>query len=215
MSTKAEKLKRRRELYLLKKDKINADRRAKYAIGRQSGLNYKEARDIRGYKHKTITKKYSSIRYNEDTKKYYLYAVKAKKIDKVLTKAELRRIKRKKRYKKAIDLGYTHEEASYLRDTAEKKFNDILSKFKIQNLASREKKWYRMNSKSNYDLSIVEAVEEINLAEGYDPTSRYGWAVYYFWYLNGGDIEGWKAYVLADPFNPDSLGYRKENTFSF
>jgi len=215
MSTREEKLARRRYLYSLKADKINTDRRAKYAIGRKSGLNYKEARDIRGYETERITKTYSNIRYKKETKKYYIYVVRPKKIDKVLTKAEISNIKKKKRYKKARDLGYTPEEARYLRNTAEEKFDDILSKFKVQNLASRERKWYRMNSKSKYDQSIVDAVEEINMAEGYDPASRYGWAVYYFWYLNGGDIEGWKAYVLADPFNPDSLGYSKENTFSF
>ena len=210
MKTKAERLARRRELYALRyADKVNADRRKKYAVGKESGLSYKEARDIRGYESNRITKKYPKIRYKTDSNTYYMYKVKvkAKKIEEVLTKSQLNNIRKKDQYKRARLLGYSPKEAQYLRNVAEEKFINLTEQSTPLYLANREKRWFRMNSKSDYDDYIEEAVKAINIDKGYDPASRYGWAVYYFWYLFGGDIENWKAYVDADAFNPDALGY--------
>lgn len=211
MKTREEKLARRRELYALRADKVNLDRRRKYAIAKDSGLSYKQARDVRGLEPKNITKKYPKIIYTKESNTYYLKKTKAKKIKEVLTKSQLKNIRKKNQYNRARELGYSPKESRYLRNVAENKFLNLTEKSKPIYLPDREKRWFRMNSKSDYDESIVKAVSDINLSEGYDPTSRYGWAVYYFWYMFGGDIEGWMAYVTADPFAPDALGYEPKN----
>jgi len=205
--THEEKLKRRRERYSKRKDDLNVIRRDKYAIGRESGLSYKQARTLRGYGSEHITKQYKNIRYEEQAKIYYIYKV-PKKIDLIPIPPEKKVSKRTRRRREARELGYTPDEADYLRGVSENKWQEIISNMVVIDSAGRENRWAMMASKERYDKRIIEACEAINLEEGYDINSRYGWAVYYFWYLYGGDIEHWKSYCEPDTFNTDMLGYK-------
>lgn len=213
------RLQRRRDIYASKKDELNRIRRNKYAIATTFTSNSIEARKYRGYGLDRIQVNHPEVRFRPTTKVFYIYTKpKITYQDQPLTKAEVRRIKRVKRRREARELGYTPKEADYLRNVADSKWEDIVKKGIIVDPKGRISRWAKMSDntgRTKFSDKIEEACEAINIEAGYDPQSRYGWAVYYFWYVNGGDIEGWKGYVLADPFNPNALGYGKENIFSF
>lgn len=200
------KLKKRREKYLLKKDKINKTRREKYSIARESGLSYKEARKVREHSLENIAKTYDNIEMGtKDNVKYiyvYVYVpVDYKKVDipKVSERTRKRRLAR--------SLGYTPEEADRMRDVAEDKWDKLIEDRSI-NADKREIRWAEMASRKRFDDAIIEACEQINIEEGYDINSRYGWSVYYFWHLYGGDLNDWKDYVLPDMYVSDMLDYK-------
>ena len=202
--------KKRRERYLLVKDERNKLRREKYAVAVESGLNYKQARDFRGYGSETIVKKYKSIKYLRKGAGYiYKYYAPIKEIDykEVELPISKKVSKRTERRRLARSLGYTPDEADYLRDVAESKWKTIIDNKVIIDSQGRADRWCSMSSRDKYDKSIVDACEKINIDNGYDINSRYGWAVYYFWYLHGGEIEDWLDYVLPDAFYADMLQY--------
>ena len=209
MTKRELRLKKRRARYALRKDELNLIRRSKYAVAVKSGLNYKEARRTRGFSLEHIAEDYENIRIDvKDNVKYiYVYIpvyIEYEKIDlpqieKVSERTRKRRLAR--------SLGYTPKEADYMRDVAEEKWDRLIDNRNI-NAEARELRWAEMASRKRFDKNIIEACEAINIEEGYDINSRYGWGVYYFWHLHGGDIEDWKDYVLPDTFITDMLDYQ-------
>lgn len=206
--THEEKLLRRRERYALTASQRNKSDREKYAIAKEAGLNPKQARSMRGLGSETITVKYPAISYEKETRIFYITPkVKPKKVDLVRIE-EPKRLSRTERRRKARDLGYTPAEADYLRGVSEEKWLDIIKNKIIIDSSGRENRWAMMASRESYDQSIIDECEAINLEEGYDINSRYGWAVYYFWYIYGGEIENWKNFCMPDEFISDMLDYK-------
>ena len=203
------KLKRRRERYLLKKDNINRIRREKYLVARKSGLGYKEARKVREHSIENISETYENIRIDTRDNIRYIYVYIPVYVD--YEKVEVPKVKkvseRTKRRRLARSLGYTPEEANKMRDMASDTWDNLISDRSI-NAEAREDRWANMSSRNKFDDAIIEACEAINLEEGYEINSRYGWGVYYFWHLYGGKLEDWKEYVLPDMYYSDMLGYR-------
>lgn len=206
--THEEKLLRRRERYALTASKRNKLDREKYAIAVESGLTPTEARRVRGFGKETIVKKYPKISYSKQTKVYYITPkVKPKKEDLVrVDKPE--KLSRTEKRRKARELGYTPAEADYLRDISENKWLDIINNNIIIDSSGRENRWAMMASRESYDQSIIDECEAINIEAGYDINSRYGWSVYYFWYIYGGEIDDWKEFCMPDTFITDMLDYK-------
>ena len=192
-------------------DRLNKQRRDKYSIAKSTGLSTLESQNFRGLGVKTITNKYSNIKYKEDSKVFSIFKTRPKKIKEVIIKdiPVVKKVvsKRTERRRIARDLGYTPAEADYLREVSEDKWDDIISNMVVVDSSGRENRWAMMASKDRYDNNIIESCEAINIEEGYDINSRYGWAVYYFWYLHGGELDHWKSYCKPDIFNTDILGY--------
>ena len=193
----------------------NRLRRERYATVKKATGSYKLAQKARDHGVKTILQEFTNIRIKKDTGKIYVYyekkIFKPKEVVRPLTKREFLNKQKRDRHKKARDLNYTPEEAKYLRGVSQKKFDEITRNKSIINNKGREDRWSKMSRRSKYDASIIEACEAINLEAGYDIDSRYGWAVYYFYYVNGGDLESWKEYVEQDPFVLQAVIYIKEN----
>ena len=170
-----------------------------------------------------IAKLSPKIKVNETKRTVYIYVPVKRVIKKepVLTKKQLKNVKKQSRYKQLRDLNYTPEEAQKLRGVSDKKFKDILEKRTIFDKSGRAKRWakmsgtYKNGKKKKFDRKIVEACENINIEYGYSIDSRFGWAVYYFYYINGGTIEGWSEYVDQDPFIPHAVSYGSANQFQF
>ena len=195
----------------------NRLRRERYAVVMKATGNTKLARKARDNSLVKIAKLHKNIKVREDRKAVYYYVPVKREIKKepILNKRQLKNVKKQKRYKQLRDLNYTPEEASYLRGVSDKKFKDILEKRTIINKTGRVKRWSAMSKRNKYDRKIVEACENINIEHGYDIDSRFGWAVYYFYYINGGTIEGWTKYVDQDPFVIHAVSYTKVNQFQF
>ena len=195
----------------------NRLRRERYAVVMKATGNTKLARKARDNSLVKIAKLHKNIKVREDRKAVYYYVPVKREIKKepILNKRQLKNVKKQKRYKQLRDLNYTPEEASYLRGVSDKKFKDILEKRTIINKTGRVKRWSSMSKRNKYDRKIVEACENINIEYGYDIDSRFGWAVYYFYYINGGTIEGWTKYVDQDPFVIHAVSYTKVNQFQF
>ena len=202
----------------------NKLRRERYAVVMKATGNPKLARKARDHSVKNIAKEFKNIRVKPDTRTIYIYIPRKVVIKKepVLTKAQKRQLARDKRNairrertKIARELNYTPEEADYLRGVSKKKFEEIISKKTILNKVGRVNRWSKMSKRNKYDPKIVEACENINVEYGYDIDSRFGWAVYYFYYVNGGTIEGWTKYVNQDPFVVHAVSYNQVNQFQF
>ena len=201
----------------------NKRRREIYAIVKKSTGSSKLAAQARDRSVKNITKLSPSIKVREDKRTIYYYI--PKKVD--LTKErirlarEKRNLKVKKQRKIARDLNYTPKEAKYLSGLGKKKFDEIIEGKTIINKAGRAKRWaymsgvYKNGKQRKFDRKIVEECERINLEYGYDIDSRFGWAVYYFYYINGGSIEGWSTYVDQDPNVLHMVAYNQVNQFQF
>ena len=196
--------------------KENKLRRERYAVVKKATGSSKLAQKARDHSLKNISTEFVNIRISENKKSVYYYVPKKViKKEPVLTKKQLKNIKKKWRYKQLRDLNYTPAEASYLRGVSDKKFKDILENLTIIDKTGRAKRWSSMSKRGKYDRKIVEACENINIEYGYDIDSRFGWAVYYFYYINGGTIEGWSTYVDQDPFIPHAVTYNRANQFQF
>ena len=207
----------------------NRARRERYAVVMKATGDYKQARRARDLKVERVAKLYPKIRANVKTKTIYIYVpIKIVEKDRPLTKLERQRLakdkrntEKRRRTKVARDLNYTPKEAAYLRGVSQKKFDDIINSGGIINKTGRAKRWAKMSGNykngkpRRFDRKIVEACENINVEYGYDIDSRFGWAVYYFYYINGGTIEGWSKYVDQDPFVIHAVSYNSVNNFQF
>lgn len=202
---------KRRETYA----KENARRRRQYAEIVKATGSYKIAQKHRANSVENITETFKNIRVKSNTRIIYYY----KPVDigftevPIKTKTELRKIKRAKRRKEARDLGYTPDEADYLRGVSDEKWKDLVDKRVVVDSQGRIDRWSSMSRRKKFEQRIIEGCEEINLEAGYDPNSRYGWAVYYYWYTQGGNIDNWKSYIIADVFDPDY--YIENDSFKF
>lgn len=175
-----------------------------------------------------LTKLAPEIKVREDNRTIYYYVpTTLKKLtkDERLKKQVANRIIRNKRVRQqrkiARDLNYTPDEAKKLSSMSEKNFNEIIGKKTIINKKGRAERWAYMSGqwkngkRRKFDPKIVEECELINLEAGYSIDSRFGWAVYYFYYINGGSIAGWSTYVDQNPNIPHAVAYRTENYFKF
>ena len=201
----------------------NRLRSARYRVVMEATGDSKLARKARDHKPEKIAKLSPKIRVNEKTRIVYIYIPVKVGIKKkpILNKKQLKNLKFKKRHKQLRDLNYTPEEARKLRGVSDEKFKDILENKPIFDKSGRAKRWanmsgtYKNGKRKPFDRKIVEACENINIEYGYDIESRFGWAVYYFYYINGGTIEGWSEYVDQDPFVIQAVSYNTENQFQF
>lgn len=201
----------------------NRLRSERYRVVKEATGSSVLARKARDHKLSKIAKISPKIRVNETKRIVYIYVPVKREIKKepVLTKKQLKNLKKQKRYKQLRDLNYTPDEAKKLRGVSDKKFKDILEKRTIFDKSGRAKRWanmsgtYKNGKKKKFDRKIVEACENINIEYGYDIDSRFGWAVYYFYYINGGTIEGWTKYVDQDPFVAHMVTYNLANQFQF
>lgn len=200
----------------------NKLRSERYRIVKEATGSSVLARKARDNTLTKIAKLSPKIRVNETKRTVYIYVpVKVMKKEPVLTKKQVKNIRLQKRYKKLRDLNYTPAEATKLRGVSDKKFNDILENKPVMDKSGRAKRWanmsgtYKNGKKKPFDRKIVEACENINIEYGYDIDSRFGWAVYYFYYINGGTIEGWATYVDQDPFVVHMVAYNNVNNFQF
>lgn len=154
---------------------------------------------------------------------------------------EDRNTRRRRLYKEARDAGYTPEEAQKLRGKAKEKFNQTLQFNKIVSNQSRYERWatwgkevakvdkkLKQAEKENRSASIIfdlesrknsiypkwiqDEVEAINLEKDFDKNSSYGWNIVYYYYTEGGTIEFWKGFFMADPLN-DNI-YRAKDKFT-
>ena len=164
-----------------------------------------------------IAKLSPKIRVNEDKRIVYIYVPVKRELKKepVLTKKQIRNIKKQQRYKQVRDLNYTPKEAAYLRGVSDKKFKEITDQRIIVDKAGRDKRWSAMSKRNKYDHKIVEACENINLEYGYDIDSRFGWVVYYYFYTKGYSIEDFAKYIDQDPFIVHAVSYIQNNEFQF
>lgn len=204
----------------------NKRRRDIYAIVKKATGSSKLAAEARDRKVERIIKYSPNVRVREDNRTIYFYIPTPLKRGR-LTKVEIeqRRIKKNKirteQRRKARDLNYTPAEASKLAGMSKKNFDDIIGNLTILNKSGRAKRWskmserYKNGKRKRFDPKIVEQCELINLEHGYPIDSRFGWAVYYFYYVNGGDIEGWATYVDQNPNVPHAVLYGTVNQFNF
>lgn len=113
----------------------------------------------------------------------------------------------KRQYKEAKDLGYTVAEANKLRSAKEEEFNEMVKFNKVFNQKSRYDNWSRMASRAsrelpvNFDQWIIDEASRINEDNGYDINASFGWNAVYHYYTEGGTIEFWENYFIADPLN--------------
>ena len=195
----------------------NRLRSERYRVVKEATGSSVLARKARDHTLTKIAKISPKIRVNETKRVVYIYVPVKRELKKepILNKKQIRNLKKQKRYKELRDLNYTPKEASYLRGVSDKKFKDILENRTIIDKTGRAKRWSAMSKRNKYDHKIVEACESINIEYGYSIDSRFGWAVYYFYYINGGTIEGWTKYVDQDPFVPHAVSYNQANNFQF
>ena len=170
------------------------------------------ARQARDWGNTRITKTLENVKVDEKTRIIYVYVPVYVEVP---LKEQIRPVKSKQSiiYNKARDLGYTPKEARRMRGWSSEKFEEMVEHNKIVNVDSRMERWKSMARREAYDKKLIAEAERINVESGYDETSRYGWAVVYYHYTNGGKIEEWESYLIADPFNPNI--YMEANTFSF
>ena len=204
----------------------NKRRRDIYAVVKKATGSVKLATQARDRKVERIVKYSPNVRVREDNRTIYFYIPTPMKRAR-LTKVEIeqRRVKRNKKRtdqrRKARELNYTPAEANKLAGMSKKKFDDIIGNLTILNKAGRAARWakmsgtYKNGKRKRFDPKIVEQCELINLENGYSIDSRFGWAVYYFYYINGGTIEGWATYVDQDPNVPHIVVYGDANQFQF
>ena len=125
-------------------------------------------------------------------------------LSKINTIDEKQFTNRRERYKVFYGLirkaGYTPKEAKKLMT---KKSEDLAKRFKANKVMfrdDRKRRWKSLSKKGkNLDKEFIDLAEQVNIDNGFDINSRYGYGAVYAWYINGGDI---KQYILG--LTPDS-----------
>ena len=225
---------------MTKKEKFNIARKARR--DRRIDIVYRATGDrtlankLRDEKDSYIASVVENINFKEETKRVYYEGVSApikrkskpiieeeepvvKVVRKKAVKSEFITIKETKKqkrlrlYNEATDAGYTHTEARAMRDLSQKKFDDILKFNKVKSIEERVNRWASMGKRDKYDEWIVNEAERINREAGLDENASFGWNAVYMFYTEGGTLEFWETYFIADPLNQNI--YKARNKFTF
>lgn len=120
----------------------------------------------------------------------------------------------KRRYKRAREEGYTPKEAESLRGLSQANFDKMLQFNKVKNIGSRVQRWASMAKREDYDEWIIEEVERINRENGLDLNASFGWNAVYMYYTEGGTLEFWETYFVADPLNQNIYKARTKTVWN-
>lgn len=129
-------------------------------------------------------------------------------------KKETKSDKDKRRYKEATTAGYTPKEASDMRGLSQKKFDHMLQFNKVKSIKNRVHRWASMARREDYDSWIHEEVERINRENGLDDNASFGWNAVYMYYTEGGTLEFWESYFVADPLNQNIYKARTKTVWN-
>ena len=197
-----------------KKSKIALIKKEKYALVVKVTGNVPLARQARGW---------SDERINREILSMY------KSVQEVSITKTKRATRRKIRYDKARNAGYSPVEATKMQDWSIKHLNNIIKNKVIVNVSSRRKRWKYMSikRKMDYDLEIIarkfnkrkhlemlkkkrsrsdsDGLYKIdkNGKKIYDKNHGFGWGIVYTAYTKGLDPEMLYNNTVIDPFIPE------------
>ena len=182
---------RKERAIISKKKRVNAIKKKRYNIVLKATGDSTLASNSRGWSDKHIAEVYTDARIRNNKLVY------------VNPKTEAENLRLRVQYDKAVDKGYTFEEAQSMRSWNAKKFTSYLKENKILNLDSRLIKWRSMARRKAYDSWIINEAKRVNLERGYDEDARFGWNAVYVSYTEGGSVDEWAERFMADPMNRD------------
>lgn len=125
--------------------------------------------------------------------------------------------KSKERYKVVYNVlrasGFTPREATKLKSKKLTYLADLVKTNKVLDREDRKNRWSSLSKKNRLDDDLIKLAEQVNIDQGFDATSRYGYGVVYAYYVNGGELEDYIVGLIPDLELPDI--YYGMNKYNF
>lgn len=100
--------------------------------------------------------------------------------------------------------GYTPSEANKLKSKKITYLQDLITSNKVFIREDRINRWTSMSKKGQkLDPYLRDLAEQINIDNGFDDDSRYGFGVVFAWYINGGEVQDYIVNIDPDLQLPD------------